>query len=165
MSTALGGQAEMFVEQWFESQGWLCFERNLRVPGGEIDRMFVRERGVSGLRVDLCVAEVKATRLRGEASFEQLFSAARIRTLMKPHQLRNVWRSAALYECKLRSATRNPVRTFVRYFMVVFASRGCLIKLKNKLQRTGFENSVRCCLATPEYLILSWTPDLFSRPL
>ena len=97
MSTALGRKAEMFVEQWFESQGWLCFERNLRVPGGEIDRMFVRERGATGLRVDLCVAEVKATRLSRDTKLEQLLSSARIRSLMKPTQLRTVWRSAAVY--------------------------------------------------------------------
>lgn len=163
MSTGFGRDAEMFVEQWFEKQGWLCFERNLRVPGGEIDRMFVRERGVSGLRVDLCVAEVKATRLSREVGLEQLFSSARIRALMKPRQLRNVWRYAASYESRLKLITRNPVRTFVRYFMVVFAPQNCLRKLKHSIQQAASEVCVRLCLVTPHYLILSWSPDVWSH--
>ncbi|MEY2986627.1 MAG: hypothetical protein RJB13_148 [Pseudomonadota bacterium] len=162
MSTALGRKAEMFVEQWFEMQGWQCFERNLRVPGGEIDRLFVRERGVSGLRVDLCVAEVKATRLKRETQLNQLFSAARIRSLVKPNQLRTVWRSAAVYEGKLRSATRNPVRTFVRYFMVVFASRSHLLKLRCAIRKSGVDTSLRCCFASSEYMILSWSPEVLA---
>ena len=165
MSTALGRKAEMFVEQWFESQGWLCFERNLRVPGGEIDRMFVRERGATGLRVDLCVAEVKATRLSRDTKLEQLLSSARIRSLMKPTQLRTVWRSAAVYEGRLKSATRNPVRTFVRYFMVVFAPRSCLLKLRGAIRRSGADSSVRCCFTSPYYIIISWTPEVLGSSI
>lgn len=165
MSTTLGRKAEMCVEQWFESRGWLCFERNLRVPGGEIDRIFVRERGVSGLRVDLCVAEVKGTRLSQLKSFEELFTAARIRALMKPHQMRNVWRSAAVYECRLKSATRHPVRTFVRYFFVVFAPHASLLRLECALQKAVLEASVRCCFMTTEYMILSWSPDVLAHSL
>lgn len=162
MRHELGRIAEMFVEQWFEQQGWLCFERNMRVPGGEIDRLFVRERCTSGLRVDLCVAEVKATRIVGNVGFEELFSASKMRALMKPNQLRTVWRSAAQYESQLKALTKTPVRTFVRYFLVVFAPPERIAQLKKKIQAAGDALSLRCCNTSRDYLIVSWSPDVNS---
>lgn len=160
MRQALGRAAELFVEQWFEQQGWLCFERNMRVPGGEIDRLFVRERCASGLRVDLCVVEVKATRIVGNVGFEEIFSSAKMRTLMKPNQLRTVWRSAAHYENRLKALTKTPVRTFVRYFLVVFAPPVRISQLKTKIQEADDVLSLRCCHASRTYLIVSWSPDV-----
>lgn len=160
MNTSVGSLAEQCVESWLEQEGWLCFERNMRVPGGEIDRLFVRERGRSGLRVDLCVAEVKATRIRKKHDLNSLFSAAKMRSLIRPNQLRVLWRSAALYERQLCSLTQSPVRTYVRYFLVVYAERRMLRELRIYLDTANTDLPVRVCRATGENLILAWSPEV-----
>ncbi len=160
MNTSVGSLAEQCVESWLEQEGWLCFERNMRVPGGEIDRLFVRERGRSGLRVDLCVAEVKATRIRKKNDLRSLFSAAKMRSLIRPNQLRVLWRSAALYERQLCSLTQSPVRTYVRYFLVVYAEQRMLRELRLYLDAANTDLPVRVCRVTRENLILAWSPEV-----
>ncbi|NBO38886.1 hypothetical protein EBU99_09915 [bacterium] len=159
MSTSVGRRAECCVEEWFESEGWTCFERNLRVPGGEVDRMFVRQRGVSALRVDLCVAEVKATHLKNSRGADRLFAAERMRSFVRPRQLRILWRSAAAYEAQLQRLTRAPVRTYVRYFLVVYGTPKLLGDLKSSVESGALSIPVRFCRSTQESLILAWTPD------
>jgi Holliday junction resolvase-like predicted endonuclease len=159
LSTSVGRLAEHCVEGWLESEGWACFERNMRVPGGEIDRLFVRERGSSGLRVDLCVAEVKATRLRRRTDIVNLFSSAKMRSLIRPAQLRILWRSAAFYERRLQAITRSPVRTYVRYFLVVYGKQNQLRELRSQVGSAEHGFPVRLCRVSPEYLILAWSPE------
>lgn len=159
MSTSVGRLAENCVEGWLESLGWLCFERNMRVPGGEVDRLFVRERANSGLRVDLCVAEVKATRLRKKADLDNLFSCAKMRALVRPSQLRVLWRSAAFYERRLQSLTRSPVRTYVRYFLVVYGKQEHLQQLRSQVRNSDHGFPVRLCRSSQEYVILAWSPE------
>jgi Holliday junction resolvase-like predicted endonuclease len=160
LSTSVGRRAEVCVERWLEEEGWTCFERNMRVPGGEIDRLFVRERCLSGLRVDLCVAEVKATRLTKGQGICHLFSAAKIRSLIRPQQLRTLWRSAAAYEHQLVNLTKAPVRTYVRYFLVVYGNSSSLKEIRAEFKKTRADLPVRLCRATPENLIFSWSPDV-----
>lgn len=160
MSTSVGRFAENCVEGWLESEGWLCFERNMRVPGGEIDRLFVRERSRAGLRVDLCVAEVKATQLKRKADVNYLFSAAKMRSLIRPTQLRILWRSAAQYERRLQSLTHCPVHTYVRYFLVVYGSRNHLQYLRQQMRASENGFPARICWASQDYLILAWSPEL-----
>jgi Holliday junction resolvase-like predicted endonuclease len=160
LSTSVGRLAERCVEDWLEAEGWSCFERNMRVPGGEIDRLFVRERGSSGLRVDLCVAEVKATRLKKKSDLGNLFSSSKMRALIRPAQLRVLWRSAALYERRLQSLTRSPVRTYVRYFLVVYGKENYLHELRMQVRATDHGFPVRLCRVSHEYLILAWSPEL-----
>ena len=160
LNTSVGSLAERCVESWLEQEGWVCFERNMRVPGGEVDRLFVRERGRSGLRVDLCVAEVKATRISKKKDINSLFSSAKMRSLIRPNQLRVLWRSAALYERQLCSLTQSPVRTYVRYFLVVYAEQRMLRELRIYLDTANTDLPVRVCRVTRENLILAWSPEV-----
>lgn len=164
LSTFAGRSAEQHVEAWLESEGWMCFERNMRVPGGEVDRLFVRERGTSRFKVDLCVAEIKSTKLRKPSSPEMLFSAQRMKSLLRPNQLRVIWRAAATYESRLQTMTRAPVRTYVRYFFVVFGDRRQLLHLQRAILEQVVDLPLRVCRANDDAVILAWSPEVRIHP-
>ena len=164
LTTSVGRSAERYVESWLEAEGWLCFERNMRVPGGEIDRVFVRERPGAGFKVDLCVAEVKATRLRQPFHLDPMFCAARMKSLLRPNQVRVLWRTAAAYEQRLRALTRAPVRTFVRYFLLVQGERRQIHKLAEDVRIKTGDHPFRICKVSENELLLAWSPEVQMHP-
>lgn len=164
MATSVGRLAERVVESWLEAEGWLCFERNMLVPGGEIDRVFVRERRSSGFKVDLCVAEVKATRLRDSSQLDPIFCAARMKSLLRPHQVRVLWRTAAAYEQRLRSLTQSSVRTYVRYFFVIYGEHDQIRRLSVEIKTRQGDLPLRICKVSQQELILAWSPEVNLHP-
>lgn len=159
LSSREGRLGEECVEGWLTALGWSCCERNMRFHGGEIDRVFVREHAHSVRMLDVCVAEIKTTRVRTVGQFHALFAEGKLRTLVRPHQLRNLWRTAAQFECRIRSRRRAQVRTYVRYFLVVIAPPRLIKKLSHEISASAGFLPVRLCCAGSNEVILSWSPD------
>lgn len=160
MSSREGRLGEECVEGWLTALGWSCCERNMRFQGGEIDRVFLREHVKSSRLLDVCVAEIKTTRVRTIGQFHALFAEGKMRTLVRPHQLRNLWRTAAQFESRIRSRRRAQVRTFVRYFLVVVAPPRLIKRLSHEINSTPGSFPVRLCRTGSHEVILSWSPDL-----
>lgn len=159
MSSREGRLGEECVEGWLTALGWSCCERNMRFLGGEIDRVFVREHAHSARMLDVCVAEIKTTRVRSVGQFHALFAEGKMRTLVRPHQLRNLWRTAARFECRIRARRRAHVRTYVRYFLVVMAPPRLIKRLSNEINSSPGSLPVKLCRTGSHDVILSWSPD------
>jgi Holliday junction resolvase-like predicted endonuclease len=161
LSTRSGRRGEQRVESWLNDLGWSCSEKNLRIPGGEIDRLFFRR--VSGLqpRIDICIAEIKTTSIRSLTQFGNIFSEASLKTLVRPHQMRNLWRTAQIEEMRVkRQNCEIDVCTYVRYFLVVFASERIIVDVRKQIKAGRNRLPVRICHADDDVLILSWSPDV-----
>jgi len=166
LSTRGGKLGEQSVEDWLARKGWHCCERNMRVSGGEIDRLFVRYSDQDENQIDVCVAEVKTTKIQSQRQFRELFSEARLRPLIRPHQIRNLWRTAAIYESRLKSRRRRTfVRTFVRYFLVVYASESLIKFMRAGLRSGDIHAPLRLCCVGERELILAWSPDAPTQKL
>ncbi|MFZ9519691.1 MAG: YraN family protein [Silvanigrellaceae bacterium] len=164
MSTRSGRKGEQRVESWLSSMGWTCPEKNIRIPGGEIDRLFLRRFEDKFDRIDICIAEIKTKSLRSARQFCHLFDEAQLRTLIRPHQIRNLWRTAQFHEQRLRRQHGTAhVCTYVRYFLVVLASEGILSSVRRQLKAGRSSLPVRICHLDDDALILSWAPDVPSQ--
>lgn len=166
MSTASGRLGELCIENWLTGLGWTCCQRNLRVPGGEIDRIFIRERISEEQCLDVCIAEIKTTHVQSVRRFSELFGEAKIRSLVRPHQMRNLWRCAAYYESCLRARKKKSmIRIYVRYFLVVQAPPRLVKALKASVRVQKTHLPMRLCRAGEKELILAWMPDAPAQSL
>jgi hypothetical protein len=82
----VGNWGELLVERYMEENGWQCLVRNQRIPGGEIDRAFVRTPKESMGRVHFCMAEVKVAKL-GKMNWAEFLSECNIRRFVKRRQM------------------------------------------------------------------------------
>lgn len=161
MSTQVGRLGEDCVEHWLAKLGWECCERNMRIPGGEIDRLFIRNRAEKSAFLDVCVAEIKTTHVRSLAEFRRLFTEAHLRALIRPHQVRNLWRTAAYQEGRLRHLRKNAqIQTYVRYFLVVTATARLVKLVRTDFRTTGGNFPVKLCRVGERELIFAWSPDV-----
>lgn len=161
MSTRSGRHGERSVELWLAEHGWVCRERNMRIPGGEIDRLFVRKPMRATSTVDVCVAEIKTTHIKTARQISALLGEAKLRALIRPHQIRNLWRTAAHYESRLRlQSHKSQVRTYVRYFLVLKAEARVLRALKSRAESGNPFYPMRLCRMSDSDVILSWSPDV-----
>jgi Holliday junction resolvase-like predicted endonuclease len=166
LTTQAGRAGERCVEDWLTGLGWSCEEKNLRIAGGEIDRLFVRCNAENEGQTDVCVAEIKTTKIKSRRQFRELFCEARMRPLIRPLQIRNLWRTAALYEARLRSRRKHvQLRIYVRYFLVVKSSEAVVRGLGAAFRNGDFPAPLRLCRASGCELILSWAPDSPSQKL
>jgi Holliday junction resolvase-like predicted endonuclease len=166
LATKTGREGERCVEDWLAGLGWFCQEKNLRIAGGEIDRLFVRRTDKNKVHIDVCVAEIKTTTIRSRRQFRELFCEARLRPLIRPHQIRNLWRTAALYEAKMRNHLKSDqLRIFVRYFLVVRSTDSVVRGVRDGLRTGELPVPLKLCRAGSRELILAWSPDAPSQKL
>jgi Holliday junction resolvase-like predicted endonuclease len=157
----MGRLGEKSVESWLTHLGWECQAVNWRIPGGEIDRLFVRRQKPRSRRIDICVSEIKTARVRTVEHFLELFEERRLRTLMRPHQIRNLWRTAEICESRIRGReSQSQICTYVRYFLVVSAGPRTLQGIVLYLNANSSSLPVRLCSVGQRELILAWAPDV-----
>jgi hypothetical protein len=87
-----------------------------------------------------------------------------LRPLMRPHQIRNLWRTAALYEARMRR--RQPqLRIYVRYFLVVKSTESVVRALRAGLRSGTLPVPLKLCRVGSRELILAWSPDAPTQKL
>jgi Holliday junction resolvase-like predicted endonuclease len=85
----LGKWGERQLDRWMAQQGWSIAQKNLRVQGGEIDRIY---RQISQENVKFCLAEVKTNVVAAERHFFEIFSEVGLKKYIKQRQMTNLYR-------------------------------------------------------------------------
>ncbi len=142
----LGKWGEEQVDIWMKKYNWLPIEKNLRIHGGEIDRVYTCTH--SGKNSQFCIAEIKTNLIYSINTFKEIFSEIGIKRYIKQRQIKNLYKLGENY---LAKGKRN---IFIRIFIV--------IKLHNKLKiNENIKNtsSIKICFSIDSYLILSIEPE------
>ncbi len=142
----LGKWGEERVDIWMKKYNWLPIEKNLRIPGGEIDRVYSSAHSIQ--HSQFCIAEIKTNLIYSKSSFAEIFSELGIKKYIKQRQIRNLFKLGENYLAKGKK------NIFIRIFIV--------IKINNKLKiNETIKNvsSIKICYSSDNYLILSIEPE------
>ena len=142
----LGKWGEEQIDIWMEKNNWLSIEKNLRIPGGEIDRIYACHN--VGVRPQFCIAEIKTNLIHSKKTFTEIFSEVGIKKYLKQRQIRNLYRFGEHYFAK---GYKN---IFLRLFIV--------LKIKNKFKINILKKNtgpIKICFSNDDYFILSVEPE------
>ena len=142
----LGKWGEEQVDIWMEQHNWLPTEKNLRIHGGEIDRVYTCAH--SREKPQFCIAEIKTNLIYSKNNFAEIFSEVGIKKYLKQRQIRNLYKFGENY---LASGKQN---VFLRLFIVLKLNNE--LKINSPLKNTG---SIKICFTSDSYFILAIEPE------
>jgi Holliday junction resolvase-like predicted endonuclease len=141
----LGKWGEEQVDIWMEKHNWLPIEKNLRIHGGEIDRVYTYSNGTHS---QFCIAEVKTNLIYSKNTFTEIFSEVGIKKYIKQRQIRNLYKFGENYLAKGKK------NIFLRLFIVIKLNNK--LKINDPIKSTG---SIKICFSNDSYFIISIEPE------
>ncbi len=142
----LGKWGEEQVDLWMKNHNWLPIEKNLRIPGGEIDRIYAYSN--NGIYSKFCIAEIKTNLIYTKDSISEIFSEIGIKKYLKQKQIKNLFKLGENYLAKGKK------NILLRIFIVI-KTKNSLI-LNETIKNTG---SIKLCFKSNNFLILSIEPE------
>lgn len=142
----LGKWGEEQVDIWMRQHNWLPMEKNLKIHGGEIDRVYKYLNGESNSL--FCIAEVKTNLIYSKKVFKEIFSEIGVKKYVKQRQIRNLYKFGEDYLAKGKQ------NIFLRLFIVLKINSK--LKIKESIKNTS---SIKICFSSDNYFILSIEPE------
>lgn len=161
-----GSWGESCVDTWMHEQNWSLYRKNLKISGGEIDRIYQYE--TKNLNSSYCFSEIKTVFCKNRERFFSIFTEVGLSALIKQRQIVNLYKFSAhfkrmclgkLYKTALlkqeyykQNYDQNKI--YIRFFIV-------LKMYANYEQEWFFQNqkNYKICAQEKDYLILSFTPE------
>ena len=94
----LGAWGESQVDTWMKLHKWNPIEKNLKIHGGEIDRVYAHSNAKDNIQ--LCIAEIKTNIIYSKTSFDEIFSEVGIKKYIKQNQIKNLYKIGENYLAK-----------------------------------------------------------------
>jgi len=147
-----GFWGEEFVDSWMKTHKWFVHKKNLKIYGGEIDRVYCH---VDARKQELlyCISEIKTISCMNRSKFLLLFTECGISALVKKHQIQNLYKYAD-YICSKKN-NKVTYSIYTRFFIVLKLYDGYENESFYRLQKT-----YRVCMSTQSMLLLSLWPEV-----
>jgi Holliday junction resolvase-like predicted endonuclease len=142
----LGFWGEQQVDCWMQSQNWSVHEKNLRIHGGEIDRIYIHKTNNNNYK--MCIAEIKTNCIYSSSSLNEIFTEVGIKKYIKQRQIKNLFKISENYFSKGIS------EIYLRLFIVL--KKKNYIKIDKNLSAMS---AIKICYEHDNYYILSITPE------
>jgi Holliday junction resolvase-like predicted endonuclease len=138
----LGAWGEFQLDSWIKEHGWLPVQKNLKIPGGEIDRIYAQNKKQGCF----CLAEIKTNVIFSQKIFFETFSEIGIKKYIKQRQIQNLYKLG-------EHCISKGYAVFLRIFIILKTK--CFINKK----RLPLEKAIRICYVSKDFWILSVTPE------
>lgn len=142
----LGFWGEQQVDCWMQCQKWSVHEKNLRIHGGEIDRIYIHKSTNSNYK--LCIAEIKTNCIHNSAPLNEIFTEVGIKKYIKQKQIKNLFKMSENYYSK------GIKEIYLRLFIVL--KKKHYIKIDKNISTMS---AIKICYEHDNYYILSITPE------
>ncbi|KAB8037090.1 hypothetical protein GCL60_14770 [Silvanigrella paludirubra] len=142
----LGKWGEDQLDKWMIEQEWHPIEKNLRIHGGEIDRIYILKKHTDEKL--FCIAEVKTNIIYNKSNLNLLLSEVGIKKYIKTRQMKNLYKIGENYLSKGFS------KIFLRLFII--------LKTTKKIDTSLFEGKFspfKLCFKSNHYFIISLEPE------
>jgi hypothetical protein len=151
----LGQWGECALDSWMKEKKWLPFKQNLRIKGGEIDRIYY---SFSYYRKEIrfCLAEVKTSIILKQEELDVLQTEIGLKRFLKARQIFNLYRYAEqLQSCFEYRAIQNKMKwkIFLRLFIVIKNVKKIETNWNNKV------TAIKKCSQKKDYIIFSVEPE------
>lgn len=142
----LGKWGEEQVDIWMEKNNWFPIEKNLKVVGGEIDRIYACSHNTPLFQ--FCIAEIKTNLIYSQNTLIEIFSEIGIKKYLKQRQIKNLYKFGENYLAKGKK------NIFLRLFIVIKLNKK--MNVNELIKNTG---SIKICFSSNDYFILSIEPE------
>lgn len=143
----LGSWGEKQLDSWLEKNNWIAIEKNLKIRGGEIDRIYCLPKSAEKIKT-ICIAEIKTNAIFSKKSLMETFTEIGIKKYIKRRQIKNLYRFGENLIAQGNS------KILLRIFIV--------LKIAKKIKidpNIGKASSIKICYMCDDFWILSIEPE------
>lgn len=151
----LGFWGENYLDSWMHSQHWYAIEKNLRIYGGEIDRVYAKQQAGCDSPA-FCVAEVKTRIVHRRRDLQTFFTESSLGPYFRQRQMRNLYRYGETLQAHTYQKIRAMSTIYLRLFLVLKHS-GLLAV--GDFKNNGYFGTLKCCFFSQEAAVLSFQPE------